>query len=164
MSAYNAGAVSAQASLTIGLLAGILKCWSISRRQTTNSKCVLSLMFLLLAFFVPACLRILVALGVFSPLPALVTVVCGLVMMGLFATALVLAIVGLAELSGEPGVFVQGRSHAIWTLVLIGLIGVVGVFGAISASRSHSLVRGSGQVRAAQTRTFDDLNFRFNAP
>src|SRR5260370_10098049 len=164
VNAYNAAAVSAQASVTIGLLAGICKCWSISRRQTTSSKCVFSLMFLLLAFFVPACLRILVSLSVFSLLPSWVTALCGLIMLGLFATALVLAIVGLAEVSGQPGVFVQGRSQAIWTLVLIGLIGVVGIFGVIRAAQSRSWARGSAQVRTAQARPFADLNFSSKAP
>src|SRR5207249_743459 len=50
ITAEEAGRFTAQACMAVALLAGVWKCWSISRRTTTNSKCALSLMFILLAW------------------------------------------------------------------------------------------------------------------
>jgi len=45
--AYNIGHVFGQLFFFGLIVAGILKCWSISRRPTTNTKCALGLMLLL---------------------------------------------------------------------------------------------------------------------
>jgi len=52
--AYESGRIAGEMFLWLILLAGILKCWLISRRPTTNAKCALALMLVLLAITLAA--------------------------------------------------------------------------------------------------------------
>jgi hypothetical protein len=161
----DAGRITGQALVWIAFLAGAVKCWSISRRPTTNTKCALALMFMLLAFLAAAAVGGLVQSAGTSPL---LTAVCGLLslaMFGLVLTAIVLGVLGLIEFSTRPGVFVQGRAQAIWALSLAGVIGLIA-----GASLISAIVRAARpSATAAQSRpglplTFDELNFRFRTP
>lgn len=161
----DAGRFTGQAFVFIALLGGVWKCWSISRRPTTNTKCALSLMFVLLAFLVASTMGILVQGFGTAPLMSVVTGLLCLTMLGLMATAIVLAILGLTEFSTQRGAFNQGRAQAIWALVLAGVICLIAGAGFVAA-----VVRGfrpsatAGQGRPGQVLTFDDLNFRFRSP
>ncbi|HWW00901.1 MAG TPA: transglutaminase domain-containing protein [Candidatus Acidoferrum sp.] len=161
----SAGRATGQGLVLIGFLAGALKCWSISRRPTTNTKCALGLMFVLLGLLVSSALAILSQMMAFTPARTLVAGLLGTCFLGCLITGLVLAIIGLTELSRQPGVFVQGRAQAIWTLVLTGVFGVIFIFGAVAGIQRAGQIAGSGRGAAAgQFVNFDELNFRFRAP
>jgi transglutaminase-like putative cysteine protease/tetratricopeptide (TPR) repeat protein len=161
----NTSYLTGQLVVWVGLLAGVLKCWSISRRPATNRKCALGLMFVLLAFLFATCVGTLAK--IFGPSPALSAVIglTGLGVFGALVTAIVLAIVGLVELSHRAEAFSQGRSQAVWTLVLAGMVGLVmgvGMVGAIL--RQQGFVAATGLDRPGKILTFDELNFQFRAP
>src|SRR6266542_1321962 len=101
------------------LLAGIRKCWSISRRPTTNTKCIMGLMMILIAWLLFAVCPWLLIL-----IPALVLIygVVAMVSFGITMAAAVLAVVGLQEVSRRRDQYTQGRAQAISTLVLSGLV------------------------------------------
>ncbi|MFO1513595.1 MAG: DUF3857 domain-containing protein [Verrucomicrobiota bacterium] len=165
VSAEDAGRMTGQAVVWLALLAGAWKCFSISRRPTTNAKCALALMFVLLAMFIAGCLGYLIRISERSPGIILVSGLTGLLTLGLLVTALVLGILGLVEFSKQPGTFNQGRSQAVWTLVLVALFGTVALTGFIKG-----LVRRSSSEpveipsKPGETLTFDELNFRFRPP
>jgi len=160
-----AGRFTGQAIVWIALLGGAWKCWSISRRPTTNTKCALSLMILLLAFVVGSSAGIFASSVGTSPVMAVVIELVSLLTLGMVATVIVLAILGLIELSTRPGVFVQGRAQAIWALALAGVIGLIAGVGFVSGIlRSGRSWATAGTGRPGQVLTFDDLNFRFRSP
>ena len=59
VNAEDAGRLAGQALVWLAVLSGVWKCFSISRRPTTNTKCTPALMFVLLAVFVGGSLGIL---------------------------------------------------------------------------------------------------------
>jgi probable addiction module antidote protein len=144
----DAGRIAGQAFVWIALLAGALKCWSISRRPTTNTKCALALMLVLLGFVVAASVGVLMQNAGTSPAMVAIRGLLALMMLGLMVTAIVLAILGLIEFPRPPRVFVQGRAQAIWALALAGVMGLMAVAGFVSAILRSS----SPSARAGQTR------------
>lgn len=161
----DAGRTAGQAFVWIALIAGALKCWSISRRPTTNTKCALALVLMLLGFLAAASVGLLVQNVGTSPVMVAVRGLLGLMMLGLMVTAIVLAILGLIEFSRPPRAFVQGRAQAIWALALAGVMGLIAGAGFVSVIlRSSGLSARAGQSRPGQMLTFDDLNFRYRTP
>src|ERR1035438_535465 len=128
-----AGRVTGQALVWIALLAGAWKCWSISRRPTTNTKSALALMLMLLAFLLASGAGMLLPNAGTSSWMSATYGLLSLTMLGLMVTAIVLGTLGLIELSARPGVFVQGRAQAIWALSLAGVIGLSAGAGFVSA-------------------------------
>jgi len=96
--AEEAGRLTGQVFGAVAFLAGAWKCWAISRRTTTNSKCALSLMFILLAWPIGMLTGLLMRWIGPSPFLAIMTALSVLVMIGLVVVAIVLAILGLKEL------------------------------------------------------------------
>lgn len=147
------------------LLAGALKCWTISRRPNTNTKCALSLMMILLAFMIAAIFGQMAKEVGGSRWMALLGAIAGLGMMGLLVAGAVLAILGLVEYSKRREVYTQGRMQAIWTLALTGFMCVLSVAGLIGRiQRVNGQGVPWGQNQPGQILTFDDLNFRFRSP
>src|ERR1051325_3906774 len=109
--------------------AGIFKCISISRRPTTNSKCAWSLALLLMAWLLPGI--VIFALGGPGPEGSgmyLTTMgLAALASLGLMIGSVILAIIGLVEISQGRGRFVQGQAQAVWALSLCAVWFVVGV-------------------------------------
>src|SRR5690348_3178975 len=103
--------------LILGL--GIAKCWSISRRATTNTKCVVGLLLVLAAWWAGSAGGLLL-----TPWPALrpLFALVGLGAFGLITAAIIVSVLGLAEYANQPGKYVQGRAQAIWALVLSGVL------------------------------------------
>ena len=163
--ATESGRIAGQIFVWVALLAGALKCWSISRRPATNTKCALSLMIVLLAFVVASCVGAMTkALG-HTPLLAVASGILGLVMIGLMITAIILAILGLVEFSGRRDVYTQGRAQAIWALSLAGLICVFALAGFFKAmQRSYGSSLAAGRSQPGKILTFDDFNFQFRSP
>ena len=162
--ATESGRIAGQIFVWIALLAGALKCWSISRRPSTNTKCALSLMVVLLALAVASFAGTMTAGLVHTPLLAMISGVLGLAMVGLMITAVILAILGLVEFSNRRDVYTQGRAQAIWALSLSGLICVFALAGFVKAlqqSFGSGLAAGNGQP--GKMLTFDDYNFQFRS-
>ena len=160
-----AGRVTCQALVWIALLAGAWKCWSISRRPATNTKCALALMLMLLACLLASGAGMLLPNAGTSPWMTAAYGLLSLTMLGLMVTAIVLGTLGLIELSARPGVFVQGRAQAIWALSLAGVIGLL-----VGAGFVLTIVRGTrSTATAVQSRpghplAFNELNFQFRTP
>lgn len=117
---YAVGRITGQLCFILLLLAGILKCITLSKRPATNSKCVWSLACFLAVFLVPATLNLIPKeTPVFAPL----TILARVFWIGLCLVAsVVLAIIGLVECGRDRGRFNQGRAQAIWALGLCGIL------------------------------------------
>ena len=83
------GALIGQGLVWFGLIAGVWKCWSISRRSTTNAKCVLALMFVLLAFLVAAPVGAIKRIPTAGPVLAILVALLGLLMVALAVAPIV---------------------------------------------------------------------------
>lgn len=163
--ATESGRVAGQIFVWVALLAGALKCWSISRRPATNTKCALSLMVVLLSLIVAGSLGAVMKQIGSSPAMAFAGGILGLALLATMVAAIVLAILGLVEFSKQPDVYSQGRAQAIWTLVLAGVFFLFASVGFIRGlQRAHGFGLASGQSQPGKMLTFDDLNFRFRSP
>jgi len=159
------GRFAGQALFLILILAGALKCWRISSRPTTNRKCALSLMFVLLSFIGFACVGIMSKTVYPSSGFHVIIGLLGLAMFGLIVTALVFAILGLMEYAKQTGVYVQGKAQAIWALILSILIifsGAIGFTNSLLKSGADGITPNQGQP--GKLLNFADLNFRFRSP
>jgi len=165
--AYDSGRVLGQVFLFILILAGILKCWSISRRPTANTRCALALMFVLCGLIASGATGLLRGSSLEYQIRAPLTLVLSLCLFGCLAAGIILAIIGLVEISQKPTEYTQGKNQAIWTLVLGGIFGLIFIGGFVSAfvtgremGSPNLLARGvPGQVITNQ-----ELNFRFATP
>ena len=152
-------------TLAVGgiLLAGIIKCISIMRRPTTNTLCVLSLMFALVVWMTS------VIAGQLLPNEGAgylaIKIAIGILMIGLTLAALVLAIIGLVQYGSGAGRWVQGRAQAIWGLILSPLLflGVsVGLAAGLSnAGQQLDMTSASGDTQHFESREF---NFKVDTP
>jgi hypothetical protein len=158
--AYAVGRITGQICFILLLLAGILKCITISKRPTTNSKCVWSLACFLAVFLVPATLNLIPKEApIFAPL----TILAKVFWIGLcFIASVILAIIGLVECGRERGRFIQGRAQAIWALSLCGVFLFLSMTGvAVSLMRAQNL-RTLSASRGLLA--FKKFNFQFSAP
>ena len=163
--ATESGRIAGQVFIWIILLAGALKCWSISRRPATNTKCALSLMIVFLAFILASGAGALMKSFGTSPGLALVGGILGLGMLAALITAIVLAILGLADCSSQRGTYTQGRAQAIWTLVLAGIVCLITGIGFVKGlQRASGFGAATGQSQPGKIVAFDDFNFRFRSP
>jgi tetratricopeptide (TPR) repeat protein len=161
--ATDAGRIAGEIFVWVALLAGVLKCWSISQRPATNTKCAVSLMLVLLSFVYAGCAQEI--MRKFAPSPGLLIVrsVVGLGMIGMLVTSIVLAILGLVEFSSRRELYAQGRAQAIWTLALGGILCLTAGVGFINGLlRSNSFI--GGQSQPGKILAFDEFNFRFRSP
>lgn len=153
---------ASRAGILILVLAGVLKCRQIARRPGANRKGVRSLecflWFVVLSFVWGGFSHLYAPERVPFAISTALLVGCGVLLIG----SVLLAVAGLREGRRHPGAFTQGRSQAIWGLVLSGLFGVALVRGTIERARERPLPPGPG--RPGQTLTFEELNFRFEAP
>jgi len=141
------------------LVAGIAKCWSISRRPTTNTKCVISLALVLIAWLVSVGGNGMLHL---FPLPDLVFQAVAMVSFGLSMAAVVLAALGLSEYARGRGRYTQGKAQAIWALVVSGL--EIAFMIAFIVEVRWGVLGRRGPPTGARVVVFDDLNFKFYAP
>jgi tetratricopeptide (TPR) repeat protein len=153
------GRIAGQIFVVLLLLAGILKCISISRRPTTNSKGVWSLALFLAVFLVPATINFIPKE---TPAYRALIILGGLFLIGLFVASIILAIIGLMECARERERFIQGRAQAIWALVLSGIFLLFAVSGAATGfTRALKL---KNQPTNHELLTFAELNFKFSSP
>lgn len=114
---------------------GALKCYQISKRETTNTKCAYSLMIFLIALFVSS---IGAVFNLWLEVRA-ITVVCTLFAILLLVGSGILALIGLIEISQARGKYKQGKWQALATLGLCGgLFLLAGIFAVTDAiKRRH---------------------------
>ncbi len=154
------GQITGKVIVVLGAAAGAMKCYAISRRPTTNARCALSLMFLLLAWFSSGTIGMLQQpLG----LPSWCAGITGIVSVGLAVAAIVLAILGLVEYARPGHAYEQGRAQAIWAL-LLSLFFITAFTVGIARAGNDSSIRAPVQAAAGQTLKFEELNFQFNVP
>jgi tetratricopeptide (TPR) repeat protein len=147
--------------LVVALLVwGMVKCWSISRRPTTNTKCVRSLLLLLAGWLAAVLLQI--GFKSASAGGRWVSVLMGLAVLGAVIGAIVLAVVGLVEYARKRDQYLQGRAQAIWALVLSGMFVVLFLGGALRSSQSRAALR--EKFKPGEAVIFADLNFQFVSP
>ncbi|MEE8451222.1 MAG: DUF3857 domain-containing protein, partial [Thermoguttaceae bacterium] len=164
------------ATPVILLLAGILKCKSIAARETTNTKAALSLMLVLVGWLAAMgagmANRLAIDAGMASVGQA-ISVLVALVVFILVIAAIVLAIIGLIELSDGRGFYRQGKVQAILSLVLAGIFVVLIVLGVGAAVRQQMIARGRADLLSpnftsathdGEPRVFEELNFNLSPP
>jgi tetratricopeptide (TPR) repeat protein len=142
-----AGEVLGAFLVVVAQLIGIFKCIQIMRRPTTSRLCVTALMLVLIGWLfssLEAADRIMSG----SPSGA-VRLLVGTVVILLMFAALVVGIVGLSLYDRSR--YVQGRSQAIWALVLSGIMVCVFV-GAIFSRTLRDSDGGSGDLQLAGSR------------
>ena len=147
--------LAVQVLISLVLAGGIAKCWSISRRPGTNTKCVMALMLLLIACLIPFVSRTLSAI---VPIPfPLIIALCEF---AIILAAGVLAVIGLREYS--RGRYVQGKAQAIWALTLSGIVAILPL--ALLAQLKWNFLSTGGTATAGRVVTREDLNFKFFVP
>lgn len=157
--AFSTGTQIGQLVAIILPILGIAKCWSISRRPTTNAKCVWALMLLLAVWAEGGLMSFFKTPGAEHSLGY---ALLGLSAFVLLVAAVLLAVLGLVEYSGSSGRYTQGRAQAIWTLVLCAIFTSLAVAGFM---RSRARRLGDQTPLAAGTPLiFEDCNFKFSAP
>lgn len=147
------------------LIAGIAKCFAISRREKTNTKCVLSLALLLFNWLLISSLGNLKAIITLSRVVHIAGLALGIV---LLTCTVLLAFLGLSECTRKSG-YVQGRKQAIWALVLSGVLLALVLSGAVKGHRERSNILNSMKANTTSSavggyHTFDELNFRIKEP
>ena len=142
------------------LVFAIWKCWRNVRTPGTNRKCALALLFFFLTVSIPAG-AVTASWFLRAPPPAgILSVLMGLGMFGLWIAAIVLAVIGLVEMSLKPGVWDYGRNQAIWALALCVILGVLAVKSMHRKSRTIAF----GTIEPGQLLRFEDEKFEFLAP
>ena len=154
-----AASLLVQLIVLLALLGGVAKCWSISRRPRTNTKCVMALQLMLIGWLIPlGYIGFSTLLGYPLPFDWLVSMVSFAVVLA----AVVLAFLGLHEYSRGQGRYTQGKVQAICTVVFGGLVAVLPILAAVEA-RWNVFGTRSGPA-GARVLVFEDLNFRFFTP
>src|SRR4051812_46184776 len=100
MNSETAARAAGQVFGLLVLTAGILKCWSISRRPTTSTKCVISLLLVLSAWWISSAGALWLASSpTLRPL-------FGVVVLGTFClitASIIVSVLGLVDYEKEPG-------------------------------------------------------------
>ncbi|HEY2952544.1 MAG TPA: hypothetical protein VGK40_08180, partial [Verrucomicrobiae bacterium] len=146
------------------ILFGLGKCFVLLRRPTANAKCLISLMLVLAGFLIPMVASVVIPRQADSVTLHGVYGVIGLLLFGLFVTAIILAVIGLVEYYRKPRVYEHGSGPAIASLVItvlfMGLVMLSVVF-----SLSAKGTRGAGTSLAAGGQQFyAKFNYKFQVP
>ncbi|NBV24730.1 MAG: hypothetical protein EBS05_22775 [Proteobacteria bacterium] len=128
--------VAGQIFVAVLMLAGIIKCWQLFRRPTTNSKCALSLGLMLTSLLV----LVLLPHSPGKPSPFTpVSFLIGMISFLVAGAAGVLAVLGLVECAKDKDRYLQGRSQAFLTLFLGLCLSIPVVTGAWRAANANRL-------------------------
>lgn len=139
---------------------GFFKCFSIARRQTTNTKCAVALGLSLIGYFIVTSGTLLKGFFSFHSAFLAIFAFLGIV---LFVVSSVLAIIGLLEY--KKG-FNQGKKQAIWAMVLNGLFTVL-IFGGLTMGIVKHLDKQKSKIDSKEPDSEivnADLNFRLEMP
>lgn len=150
----------------IAVLYGISKCHAISLRPEANRKCAQALLFVFIALFIFTLYGGLVK--VFPAFFALtgVRIFLGLPSFALLGLAIVFGILGLVEYAQTEGRYKQGRTQAVWALVLSCLM--LASIGVGITQRVIHQMQGNQINEVASTPgqeiNNESLNFSFSSP
>ncbi len=158
--------------ITLLLLAGLLKCAKIARRETTSAVCVASLGLALFAWMVGVWITPARSLIADERLGLLVALLAALVFVVVVLGAFVTGIVGLILYSNRAEYLNQGRKQAGWGIalstVMLGLFGVGVAYGVARAIENRHNVpqhlRAQSAPSAGQPYRFEAENFELDNP
>ncbi|MCP4214210.1 MAG: tetratricopeptide repeat protein [bacterium] len=160
---FNAGKVSAAFAYIIFLLWGIHKCHTISKRETTCTKCVNGLMFVLIGLLVIGFTKVITTILQATVQPLLILVFIIANVLALIGCGL--AIQGLQQYKDNPH-YQQGRGQAIWALIIsffiLGstMVGLSKRFnGEVELPKDYRITNTANTVKE-----FKDLNFKYKIP
>ena len=164
--AYEIGQWTGRIAAVLFTTAGLLKCYSILRRPTANTKCLLSLMLVLGTLLISSVLGIAGALLPGESPGALLKLIIAGVAACLLLGAMVLAMLGLMECQERRSGYKQGPAQAMWALGASGLLITIGIAWSMGnfPSLSEVLNRPIPTGPPGTTLAFEDLNFRFRTP
>ena len=100
---------------TVVCVIGLIKCISIARRPRTSTVCVVALTLVLTTWLTTQFLRWLMNSMEFDRATRLGF---GGIILILILSSIILAIVGLAQYKNSPHDYNQGRSQAVWAIIL----------------------------------------------
>lgn len=156
--------------------AGVIKCFRIAKRETTNSKSVYALMLVLIGWLVSMLLstsRSFFDFDDFSPVFLSIAIFGCAILVALVACAAMLAILGLAEIGTREPPYRQGKAQAIWALILCTLTVVLFTCGVVAGLWRHRPLaeerelstEDPGRLSASgESLVFEELNFRIRRP
>ena len=149
-------------ALTFG---GAIKCLLIAKRPTTNKKCVWGLAAVLGGWCSVGLIGIIARTMPANMSPVVLVPFC-LAALALAITGIILATLGLIEMGNQRGVWVQGKSQAIWSYVLAVLFALpfsVGFYRAVSGLGRVPLASQT-KIKPGTKIRFPDANFQFEPP
>ena len=155
--AYKMGEWVGKLSVSACIFVGMLWCFRLMAKPGVNRKAMLSLALTLGVWLIAA------IAGIASGRESKMTLLLGVVCLLTIPAAALLAILGLVEISSEPGKFIQGKRQAIATLVVGGLFGLVVGFSIVTTvlmKRSPQTAEAADPAAPAGMLTFEDLRFR----
>lgn len=161
--AYNTGRTCGAVFWPLIMLAGIIKCLSIARREETSGLCVYALAVLLLAWGYAAIARTFPDFVDGAEMVRIVKIGNAGVLLMMTVVSVVLAIVGLAQYRG----YTQGRAQAIWALVLSSILLALfgyGVVKGLEEARTDAAPMAAVQPAAGEALRFEQFNFRCRMP
>ncbi|MCP4214211.1 MAG: hypothetical protein GY765_06120 [bacterium] len=145
------------------ILWGIVKCYSIAKRETTSSQCVHGLMFVLIGMALYSS-TVLVSLTLGAPLqlPRMIMAVIAMILMVIGS---VLAVQGLLGFGNSPK-YTRGNKQAIMALILTFIYLVAVLVGIISGARGEMKIQESSKLPGTTTtvKEFKEFNFKYNVP
>lgn len=159
-SAHKTGAAVIHCLILLLLAWGIYKSFSIARRKTTNTKCVISLGLSLAGFFIVSAGTVAkMYLFNFGPLTGISLILAGV----FFITSMVLAVVGLIDYNQE---FTQGKKQAVWAILLSSLVIILVVSGIVISIVKRADMQKEMYATDAGNKPIvhSDLNFTLEVP
>jgi hypothetical protein len=142
-------------AFAIAILAGVAKCWELIRRPGTNSKCIASLMLLLIAWLVAfAGVNLAAVIGE----PGLVFM-SGFVAFAIVMAGGALATMGLREYGRKRHGYTQGKAQGITALALSALL-FLSMIGILAFGRYLF----GGEAVGGQPLVFNEHNFSLLTP
>ncbi len=151
---------------TVVCVIGLIKCISIARRPRTSTVCVVALTLVLTTWLTTQFLRWLMNSMEFDRATRLGF---GGIILILILSSIILAIVGLAQYKNSQHEYNQGRSQAVWAIIL-GMI-LFSAFGYGFTKGLRQLADSGGVPQIEKTdsaagtwRTFEDVNCRMQVP
>jgi tetratricopeptide (TPR) repeat protein len=166
LTAYEIGQWTGRIAAVLLTAAGLLKCYSILRRPTANSKCILSLMCVLGTLLISSMSVTAGALVTSERAGALLKLINAGIAVCLLLAAIVLGIFGLTECQERRRGYKQGPAQAMWALAASGVLITIGIALGMGdfPSPSEWFHRSIPTGPPGTALVFEDFNFRFRTP
>ncbi|MFC1497211.1 DUF3857 domain-containing protein [Verrucomicrobiota bacterium] len=162
LGAYESGKLAGTFVRLVIILAGIIKCFQISRRKETSTLCSIALGLVLMAWLTISISSIIKCFYhnpdiLFNIAVLFIALIC---LSGGFVTA----IIGLVDYKNHPE-YCQGRKQGIWSIVLAIVFGSLIIVGFVGGIRKGRPEPGSSlSVLRKEPYSFEQLNFTLSSP